>query len=238
MTPTTAADRFRRDGYVLIEGFFDRAMMDDLERACLDHFGVQAASLHSQEFVRHTKVEVTHWFPQHDGRSGFDQPADDPRLHELTTAILGPDWRADSCLAMHSNPGSGGQAWHQDCPPDRHHLANLNRLVYPRAVGGERGGALTLVPGSHRRGMLPTGDPSGELPGQITLQPGLGALVLVDGHCWHRVEPVGREHRNSINYRALPAGAPADLTDICLYRNLRYRFSTESVMTRRHEHAI
>ena len=39
--------------------------------------------------------------------------------------------------------------------------------------------------------------------------------------------------RFSTNYRAMPAGTPDDITDVCVYRNMRYRFSTESVVEER-----
>jgi hypothetical protein len=31
----------------------------------------------------------------------------------------------------------------------------------------------------------------------------------------------------------MPSGTPEDITDICLYRNMRYCFSTESVVEER-----
>ena len=34
-------------------------------------------------------------------------------------------------------------------------------------------------------------------------------------------------------YRAAPAGTPDDVTDVCVYRNMRYRFSTSAVVEER-----
>jgi len=39
--------------------------------------------------------------------------------------------------------------------------------------------------------------------------------------------------RASINYRSAAAGTPEGITDVCVYRNMRYRFSTASVIEER-----
>jgi len=71
------------------------------------------------------------------------------------------------------------------------------------------------------------------LPGQVTIAPRKGSLVLLHGHCWHRVLPVGSTSRVSTNYRATPAGTPGNVTDVCVYRNMRFQFSTQSVVEHR-----
>ena len=131
---------------------------------------------------------------------------------------------------MFSKARSQGQAWHQDCPPDNEHSFNLNRLVYTGDITAETGGEVVVVPGSHRRGLLPAGDPEGEFEGQVVLRPKKGTLVLLHGHAWHRVLPVKNTPRLSINYRSATAGTSDDVTDVCVYRNMRYRFSTSEVI--------
>ncbi len=39
--------------------------------------------------------------------------------------------------------------------------------------------------------------------------------------------------RFSSNFRSAPKGRPEDITDICVYRNMRYRFSTSEVIEER-----
>jgi hypothetical protein len=90
-----------------------------------------------------------------------------------------------------------------------------------------------VVPGSHRRGLLPAGDPRADFNDQLVLRPKAGTLVVLHGHIWHRVLPVHGQYRYSTNYRAVPAGTPANITDVCVYRNMRYRFSTEDVVEER-----
>ena len=73
----------------------------------------------------------------------------------------------------------------------------------------------------------------GEFEDQVVLRPKKGTLVLLHGHTWHRVLPITGAYRFSTNYRAAPAGTADDITDICVYRNMRYQFSTSSVVEER-----
>ena len=72
-----------------------------------------------------------------------------------------------------------------------------------------------------------------EFEDQVELLPARGTLVLLHGHCWHRVRPVRGGSRVSTNYRCCPAGTPANVTDICVYRSMRYRFETNEVIEER-----
>ena len=106
----------------------------------------------------------------------------------------------------------------------------LNRLIYTEDLGPKIGGQTVVVPGTHRRGELTVGPVNEDLPGQLTLTPRKGTLVLLHGHTWHRVLPVRGRYRVSTNYRCCPRGTPANITDICVYRNMRYRFETNEVV--------
>ena len=53
------------------------------------------------------------------------------------------------------------------------------------------------------------------------------------GQAWHRVLPITGAFRFSTNYRACPPGTGPDINDVCVYRNMRYRFSTNSVVEER-----
>ena len=77
------------------------------------------------------------------------------------------------------------------------------------------------------------GDPVGDFEGQVVLRPKKGTLVILHGHTWHRVLPIKGRFRYSTNYRAAPQGTPDDITDVCVYRNMRYRFSTSSIVEER-----
>lgn len=228
------APRFDRDGYLLIDDFFDAELMQRIDRRILSHFGDDPAFLHNDEFLEKAKTDVIPWFPQDEGSSDFDAVDSNIDLRDLTQALLGPGWRSLYCMVMFSKRESNGQAWHQDCSPDDGNRFNLNRLVYSSDVNDATGGQVVVVPGSHRRGMLPAGDPWEALDDQRVLSPRAGSLLILHGHAWHRVLPVNKHERYSTNYRAVPSGTDANVTDVCVYRNMRYRFSTAEVIEYRH----
>ena len=236
MNTSESARRFWRDGYLIIEDLFDAGTMDELDSLIHAHFGSDPAFLHSDEFLIESQTEVIPWFPQNDGHSAFDALDEDPRLAALTDAVLGEGWRSDYCMVMFSRKGTSGQAWHQDCPPDNPAEHNLNRLVYTSDISAEIGGEIVVVPGSFRKGILPAGDPLGNFDEQVVLTPKKGTLILLHGHTWHRVLPIRGDFRFSTNYRAAPKGTPDGITDVCVYRNMRYRFSTSNVIEKRTAH--
>ena len=235
------AAQFWDDGYLVIDDFFDASLMDRVDENIVAHFGPSPEFLHEVDFLERSQTDVIPWFPQRHDAAGFspdlaqpfDELAEDHRLADLTDAILGAGWRPLYSMVMFSGKGTKGQAWHQDCPsedPSRH---NLNRLAYSRDLSAHIGGQTVVVPGSHKMGEIPVGDPNGPLPGQVVLTPRKGTLVLVHGHTWHRVLPVTGPFRFSTNYRACPNGTPDDITDVAVYRNMRYRFSTSELLEER-----
>lgn len=232
---------FWEQGYLVLENFFDESLMDGMDVCIREWFGDEPQFWHNEEFLKKSKTEVIPWFPQnpdlneYDAKKAapFDQLESDTRLASLTQALLGEDWSALYCMVMFSRKDTSGQSWHQDCSPDMPARYNLNRLVYTRDLSTDIGGQIVIMPGSHRRGVLPVGDPHEDLPGQVVLNPTKGTLVLLHGHTWHRVLPVTGTFRFSTNYRACPKDTPADITDICVYRNMRYSFATSSVIEER-----
>ena len=228
---------FEENGFVHLPEFFSPDLMNRIHAASMAHFGTLPDWAHSDEFIAKSKAEIVPWFPQREGSpadaSLFDEVDAYPGLSEVTQQILGWGWQNLYSMAMFSKPGTAGQAWHQDCPPEDVHAFNLNRLTYSAAIRPEVGGEVVIMPGSHQRGAIPVGNPQEDMTGQILLCPGKGDLLLLHGHCWHRVMPVHGGPRLSLNHRAAPAGTPADVTDICVYRNMRYRFSTSEVVEER-----
>lgn len=227
------AKQFWKDGFVVLESFFKS---DEMERLChlsFKQFGESPNFMHDAEFLKRSKADVIPWFPQREGVLDFDAVGNQSNLQRVTAAILGKGWQEQYTMVMFSNRNSDGQSWHQDCPPEDASLFNLNRLVYPHDIDDRTGGRTVVMPGSHRRGVLPAGAPNEDLDGQIVLELKKGTLVLLHGHCWHRVLPINDRKRVSINYRVAPAGTPDDITDVCVYRNMRYRFSTAEVVEER-----
>jgi ectoine hydroxylase-related dioxygenase (phytanoyl-CoA dioxygenase family) len=232
---------FWQNGYLVLHDFFEAGLMEDMDRVIRRHFRENPEFRHEEEFLSRSRTEVIPWFPQNpdlpeysaDMAMPFDRLEAGSRLRQLTQMLLGEDWANLYSMVMFSGKGTAGQAWHQDCPPEDTSRYNLNRLVYTRDLTGDIGGQTVVMPGSHRVGELPAGEPHEDLPGQVVLNPRKGTLVLLHGHTWHRVLPITGAFRFSTNYRVCPQGTPADITDICIYRNMRYCFSTNSVIEER-----
>lgn len=224
------AEQFWRNGYIVLEDFFDPSLMSRCQTRIMDHFGLAPQFLHDENFIKASKTEVIPWFPQREGVELFDDIEQLERFRALTEAILKANWQSQYCMVMFSKQGTKGQAWHQDCPPENAAMFNLNRLVYTMDVTAQTGGEVYILPKSHKRGALTDGPVFEDFPEQVKLTPRSGTLVLLHGHCWHRIGEIKGDYRVSTNYRAAPEGVPDDITDICVYRNMRYQFSTSKIV--------
>jgi len=235
------ANDFWQNGYLVIPGFFDDGLMCRIDGNIRQHFGANPEFSHEEEFIKKSKPEVIPWFPQNPDledyseelANPFEQLEADLRLEQLTRTILGEGWRPLYSMVMFSKTGSSGQAWHQDCPPENSSQFNLNRLIYTRDLNEDAGGRTVVMPGTHRLGELTRGEPNEDMPGQVVLRPRKGMLILLHGHTWHRVLPITRGIRYSTNFRVCPEGTPANITDIAVYRNMRYSFYSNSVIEER-----
>lgn len=235
------ARAFWEQGYLVVHDFFSEHVMADADKEIRSYFGDDPAYRHEETFLEQSKTEVIPWFPQNPEMPDyspeiagvFDSLERDGRLVDLTGAILGEAWSPLYSMVMFSRKGTVGQAWHQDCPPEDSSRFNLNRLVYTRTLSRDDGGQVVVVPGSHRKGALPPGETHENLENQVVISPRVGSLVLLHGHTWHRVTPIKGDFRFSTNFRACPKGTPDNITDICVYRNMRYRFSTAEVIEER-----
>ncbi|PKH00376.1 phytanoyl-CoA dioxygenase family protein [Paraglaciecola sp. MB-3u-78] len=221
---------FWQQGYVVIEDFFSVESMNSLHSILLGHYGLNPEYEHDAAFLSKSATEVIPWFPQRSGEQAFDEIEQCNHMETLTESILGRGWKALYCMAMFSKKGTKGQAWHQDCPPDDPQQFNLNRLVYTMDIDDQVGGEVLVMPGSHRLGKLPASEVNENFSEQVMLTPKKGTLVIIHGHTWHRVLPIKGEYRLSTNYRAVPQNTPEDITDICVYRNMLYQFSTSKVL--------
>ena len=227
------AKQFWEQGYISIDGFFEDSLMNSYQTQIIEHFGDDPEFLHNEEFLKKSNTDVIPWFPQMEGKTQFDVVEHDQRLNALTQAILGNGWSSLYSMVMFSKKGSQGQSWHQDCPPEDKSQFNLNRLVYTMDIDDSIGGKTLVVPGTHKSGVISVGDGNEDLPEQHVLSPKKGTLVLLHGHTWHRVLPVKGKYRVSTNYRCCPANTPSNITDICVYRNMRYNFPTSAVIEER-----
>lgn len=225
--------RFKEDGYIYIENFFDGNLMDSYHQKILSHFKKDTEYKHDMAFIEKSDTDVIPWFPQLEGETIFNIVEDDQRLQKITEKILGSGWKSLYSMVMFSNKSSNGQAWHQDCNPENKEIYNLNRLVYTMDINKSTGGELVLIPGSHKKGIIPSDSFGNEIGHEVVIEPSKGSLAILHGHLWHKVLPIHDNIRVSTNYRCIPSGTPDNITDICVYRNMMYRFSDEKILTTR-----
>jgi ectoine hydroxylase len=212
------AKQFWQQGYLHVSGFF----------------GMDPSFLHSEDFIKQSGAEVIPWFPEQDNETCFSELNADPRLIALTEQILGKGWYEQYCMVMFSKHDTAGQAWHQDCLCDTPEHFNLNRLMYTMDISeNTTGGQTTVVPASHLAGIIPSLSQHFDQSNAITLSPKKGDLLLLHGHCYHKVEKVTGQYRVSANYRAASTQTPKDITDIGVYRNMIYQFSTSTLIQAR-----
>ena len=172
------------------------------------------------------ECDVISWGPCAEGVESFLALRDSPALAEATRACIGDGFAGDASMVMWAAPGGRGQSWHQDCPPQQSGQFNLNRLFYTETVALEDG-AIVVVPGSHRHGLIPPGGHQDPLPGEVVLTPTAGTLVLLHGHVYHRVTPnLSGKPRISVNFRAFAKGVSPDVCEIGVYRNGAINFRT------------
>jgi hypothetical protein len=216
-------ETFERDGVVAVEGLLpkaDIAAADGVADAFLGQLDGKpwaAGEDYCRRFDIWTKV-----FSQ------IDEPAvarlfDDPVMQRLTEALAGAGAAAGG-IGSWVTPEGCGQAWHQDSWSEDPALFILNRIVFTRDMAPEQG-RLVAVPGSHRAGDLPPGEPYEPLPGQQALAPAANTTVFLHTRTFHCVEK-NRTARPRIqfNRRVVPAGVPQDLTSRARFRNGTWDF--------------
>lgn len=224
---------FHKNGYVYIEKFFNAALMNDYQDEICNHFKENNNYKHDESFIEKSKTDVVPWFPQIEGRKKFNVLEKNKKLCDLTEEVLGSGWKSLYCMVMYSNKSSNGQAWHQDCSPNDDGIFNLNRLVYSMDINNSTGGEICVIPGSHKKGMIPRGSATDEIVGSVTISPLKGSLLLLHGHTWHKVLPILDNVRVSTNYRCVPKNTPNNVTDVAVYRNMLFRFSDGKILTNR-----
>jgi ectoine hydroxylase-related dioxygenase (phytanoyl-CoA dioxygenase family) len=219
-----ARERFEEDGFLVLPGVFSPDSLRAINAAHDEHFLPlidEAARMAGDEAQRAARFacDVISWDPVREKHPLFTALLHDPELEAITQTLLGPGYTTPASLVMYSVGGGRGQAWHQDCPIEDGAGYNLNRLIYTRDVSMDDG-AIVVVPGSHRAGRIPPGGHQDPMPGEVTLCPDAGTLVLLHGHVYHRVTPnLNRQPRVSLNFRAYPQGTDPRVNCIGVYRN-------------------
>ncbi len=150
-------ERYREDGFILVENVFDSETIAGLRRATDqlversrtiaandDIFDLDPSHTAADPRVRRIKNPTSH----HDA---YDAAMRTPRLLDLIAALLGPDLRFDHSK-LNFKPPSGGAAveWHQDWafyPHTNDGILAVGVMLDDCTVDN---GPLLAVPGSHK----------------------------------------------------------------------------------------
>jgi hypothetical protein len=144
--------------------------------------------------------------PFHALQPAFERLVDDPRIVEPIRELVGAPRVAlftDKLNLKRPREGSRFQ-WHQDSPYWAHfcrHLDQLPNVLLTLDAADEQNGCFRLIPGSHRRGMLPGREGEGVL-GPLFTRPDqfderravaaavpAGSLVFFSPHSVHGSQP-------------------------------------------------
>jgi ectoine hydroxylase-related dioxygenase (phytanoyl-CoA dioxygenase family) len=221
-------DIFERDGIVVLKGMFPEHWVSAADRVAdrlltqLDERPWAAGEEYCQRFDIWTKI--------------FGNLESDPDVlvlfeNEVIQTVTNKLARIGSTagsIGSWVTSGGCGQAWHQDSWSSAPNLFILNRIVFTRNYTPEHG-QLLVVPGSHRYGDLPTGDPYESLPNQVAFTLSANTAVFLHSRTYHCVtKNATNEPRIQFNRRVVPNGVPADLTSRARFRNGTWDFSIQS----------
>ena len=236
---------YKKDGYFIREAVFDSTELELLRDAAeqavrIAHAqatGGDAYFLDGKRFVDVNKCTMQY---EHSADSttmrvvepvnlydpSIDQLVDDPRITQPMQGLVGDDhlslWTAKLNLKRPEEGSAFG--WHQDSPywiHDCDHVDRLPNVMLAMDAQSSANGCLSIIRGSHRRGILPGTNDGSALGGfftdprsfscddQIDMQVEAGALIFFSPHSVHG----SQANESALPRRALiltyqPAGLP------------------------------
>ncbi len=185
MTMTAAQlDQLDRDGYAILPGFMSPTLLEELRTRVAELFaeeGDQAGSEFKKE--PHTQ-RLANCLDKGDV---FLRCIADATVRAGIAAVIGPEYKLSSVNVRSADPLS-------DVPQPLH--CDMGGL--PDAMGNwvcntiwmlddftTENGATRCVPGTHRSGRLPDGDPLARHPDEILVLGTAGTVVVMNSHLWH-----------------------------------------------------
>ncbi|GGD82171.1 phytanoyl-CoA dioxygenase family protein [Paenibacillus nasutitermitis] len=172
---------YHRDGYVIIKGLLSKEDIDPLyelaEKTRLGSSGKakpadpQSKDPLKEEFTNLTRVHMLSRL-----EAVAEQGMLNPRILDVTEALIGPDVYAVQSMMFLNPPGRGGQGWHQDSCYIRTHPDTLVGAWIALEDADEENGCLWVVPGSNHEPVYP---PEGMGGGNVHALDAFGDLNAV-----------------------------------------------------------
>ena len=213
MLTDAEASEFDRNGFVVINDVFTGPEVEQLREA------VAAPDIRSGLNAKDAAARGVHLFDLTVKNKLFRRLAEDPRLVERVTRLLGPDLHLHHSKLATKPPkkNAGMFPWHQDFNSFPHTNTDLLAINVLLDDATPENGCMFMIPGSHKLGLLPHDRESGqlltdylwELPGsRVQVAPRAGGISL--HHCltahFSPDNLSGRDRRSLIfQYRAADA---------------------------------
>jgi len=179
--------RLDEEGYLLLDGFLDRARLAALRARLEQLFDAEGETAGSEFKPEPGCRRLANLV---DKGEIFCQLIAMPRLLEYVRHVLGPDIKLSSLHARSVNPGgAGAQPLHADMSAvaDQRGYWVCNTIWMLDDFTPDNG-TLRLVPGSHRRRRLPQhelADPRADHPDEIRVTGRAGTVMVLNAHLWH-----------------------------------------------------
>lgn len=236
--------QWREQGYFVRHRQFAHSELDALRRAAERAAArADAKSTRGRTYFLDNKrfVDVDHATVQYEHTPGsttvrvlepanlfddrIDRLVDDPRLTTPMQALVGSTslslWTAK--LNMKSGAGSGF-GWHQDSPYWMHDCGHVDQLPNVMLALDEQrldNGCFRIIPGSHKRGILPGTADGSQLGGfytdpgcfdtadEVAMEVDAGALIFFDAHTVHgSAANESNKPRRALIFTYQPGGFP------------------------------
>jgi ectoine hydroxylase-related dioxygenase (phytanoyl-CoA dioxygenase family) len=176
VSPLSSAqlDQYRTEGYVVLEGFFDRDLLDDVDDAVRS---LTARALGGEDMSKILELEpepvdgqrvprrIYRPFHQHEA---FQRLAMDGRLLDCIEALIGPDFNLQHSK-LNMKPARVGSVveWHQDLAYFPHTNDSLVTTLIYLDEATEQNGCLQVLP-RHQNHYFNHFGPDGQFVGKIT----------------------------------------------------------------------
>ncbi len=196
MSDLDALERFRTEGYVILERLLAEGDLAELVAALAPFEQARPMGRNNFEGERSQRVYRLA------GKGGvFMQLAEHPRVVALVDALLAPNWLLSNLQSIRLHPGESAQPWHTDdafYPIARPRPTLAVSAIWALEEFTDDNGATELAPGSH--GWTDGRNPD-EREDAVTIRATMprGSVVLFDGGVWHR----GGENRSTTTRLAI-----------------------------------
>lgn len=176
-----ALERFKRDGYVILERVLDRGRLDEIVAALAPFEAKTPRGRNNFEGERSQRV-----YSLAGKGEVFLRLAEVPEVVAMLDRLLEPNWLLSNLQSIRLHPGETPQPWHSDdlfyaVPRPRPTLAVST--IWAIEDFTDENGATELIPGSHLWGREHPDDVGAPLIRSIMPA---GSVLVFDGALWHR----------------------------------------------------